>query len=195
MPNTATRVSHKDWQMGLLCELLETPQEKRFWGGDLSTTRIQLEGSLLRFFEPRSKAVLRGPYWTPADIVGFVIARSIFKFDTYRRYMFTVMGYGTRVFPENHATLLIWKELWSAFMLRAHSLLVVLIILATEASTCNHSPFCSSNPPSPPETWKFLYGETSSAYYPVTWRTHIHWQALVRMFAWSEGSEGSGLFE
>ena len=39
-----------------------------------------------------SKAVLWGPYWTPADVVGFVIPRSIFKFDTYRRYMSMVMG-------------------------------------------------------------------------------------------------------
>jgi hypothetical protein len=34
------RVSHKIRQMGVLCELLETPQEKRLGGGDLSTTRI-----------------------------------------------------------------------------------------------------------------------------------------------------------
>jgi len=77
--------------MELLCKLLETPQEERLVGGSVDD-QDTVRRMLLRFFEPRSKAVLRGPYWTPADVVGFVIPRSIFKFDTYRRYMSMVMG-------------------------------------------------------------------------------------------------------
>jgi hypothetical protein len=65
------RVSHKNGQMGVLREPLETPQKERL-GGGLSTTRMQLEGSCcvsFFFFEPRSNAVLWGPYWNSLEFL------------------------------------------------------------------------------------------------------------------------------